>query len=76
MYNHYFSCLVLQQLTQRKEVCEHRATVARNDYVLNLGATNAHQQRFYGVDLPQLIKVWLRGDGMWKKKKGSIPDDG
>ncbi|KAK2176270.1 hypothetical protein NP493_673g01034 [Ridgeia piscesae] len=45
------------KLSQRKEVCEHRATVARNDYVLNLGATNAHQRRFYGIDLPQLIKT-------------------
>ena len=50
-------CYFMLQLSQRKEVCEHRATVARNDYVLNLGATNAHQRRFYGIDLPQLIKV-------------------
>ena len=50
----------LIQLVQRKDVCEHRATVARNDYLLNTGATNAHQQLFYGVDLPQLMKVGLK----------------
>ena len=31
--------------------------MARNDYLLNVAAVNAHQQRYYATDLPELIAV-------------------
>ena len=45
------------QLSTRKELSEARATAARNEYLLNLAASNAHQRRYYSTDLPKLIEV-------------------
>jgi len=47
------------QLNQRREACEVKSTAARNDYLLSLAATNAHLQRYYNNDTPDLMKVGL-----------------
>jgi len=44
-------------LNQRREACEVKSTSARNDYLLSLAATNAHLQRYYHSDTPELMKV-------------------
>ena len=36
---------------------EKRLTMNRNDYILNLAAVNAHHQRYYSTDLPEVIAV-------------------
>lgn len=40
---------------ERKDASEKRSTTARNDYLLNLAAINAHQRKYYSQDLPDLI---------------------
>ena len=45
------------QLNQRREACEVKSTAARNDYLMSLAATNAHLQRYYNSDTPELMKV-------------------
>ncbi|GBM92086.1 F-BAR and double SH3 domains protein 2 [Araneus ventricosus] len=40
----------------RREACDIQATKARNDYVLALIAANAHQNKFYENDLPELVQ--------------------
>ncbi|CAL1262749.1 unnamed protein product [Larinioides sclopetarius] len=40
----------------RREACDIQATKARNDYVLALIAANAHQNKFYEKDLPDLVQ--------------------
>ena len=49
------SCLV--QLNSRKEACEMKSTASRNEYLLNLAATNAHLDTYYTCELPEVIKV-------------------
>lgn len=39
------------RVTSRKEQLEEKSTGARNDYILNLAAANAHQNRYFTVDL-------------------------
>lgn len=39
------------RVTSRKEQLEERSTGARNDYLLSLAAANAHQNRYFTVDL-------------------------
>ncbi|KAF8763558.1 Protein nervous wreck like protein [Argiope bruennichi] len=41
----------------RREACDIQATKARNDYVLALIAANAHQNKFYENDLPELVQA-------------------
>jgi hypothetical protein len=48
---------ICSQFTAKKEACEERATLARNQYLLQLAATNAQQKRFYNVDFPQILKA-------------------
>jgi len=48
---------VCVQLNQRREACEVKSTAARNDYLLSLTAANAHLQRYYNSDTPELMKV-------------------
>jgi F-BAR and double SH3 domains protein len=45
------------QLNTRREACEVKSTAARNDYLLSLAAANAHVQRYYVSDTPELMKV-------------------
>lgn len=49
------------QAESKLGLCEKRATVARNEYLLSLAALNAHQERYYDTDVPQLMQVcdWL-----------------
>uniref|UniRef100_A0A1B0G7J7 FCH and double SH3 domains protein 2 n=1 Tax=Glossina morsitans morsitans TaxID=37546 RepID=A0A1B0G7J7_GLOMM len=39
------------RVTSRKELLEEKSTGARNDYILSLAAGNAHQNRYFTVDL-------------------------
>lgn len=39
------------RVTSRKEQLEEKSTGARNDYLLSLAAANAHQNRYFTVDL-------------------------
>ncbi|XP_017028480.1 protein nervous wreck isoform X7 [Drosophila kikkawai] len=39
------------RVTSRKELLEEKSSGARNDYVLSLAAANAHQNRYFTVDL-------------------------
>lgn len=39
------------RVTSRKEELEEKSTGARNDYILSLAQTNAHQNRYFTVDL-------------------------
>lgn len=39
------------RVTTRKEELEEKSTGARNDYLLSLAAANAHQNRYFAVDL-------------------------
>ena len=52
-----FCVLLVFQLRSRKEACDAKATAARNDYLLAMASSNAHQIRFYSTDLPDLMKV-------------------
>ncbi|CAG0915479.1 unnamed protein product [Notodromas monacha] len=59
---HFFQSLSSLQknsakFTAKKEACDERSTSARNQYLLQLAASNAHQKRFYNVDLPQVLKA-------------------
>jgi hypothetical protein len=45
------------QAESKLQLCEKRATVARNEYILSLAALNAHQERYYGTDLQQLMQT-------------------
>lgn len=45
------------QLKAKRSECNSKATHTRNDYLLTLAATNAHQQRYYNADLMDCIKV-------------------
>lgn len=46
-----------QKLNAKRDAVEVKATTARNDYILSLATANAQQQRYYNVDLPELIKL-------------------
>uniref|UniRef100_A0AAG5D9S3 FCH and double SH3 domains protein 2 n=1 Tax=Anopheles atroparvus TaxID=41427 RepID=A0AAG5D9S3_ANOAO len=39
------------RVTSRKEQLEEKSTGARNDYILSLAAANAHQNRYFTIDL-------------------------
>ncbi|XP_029527282.2 F-BAR and double SH3 domains protein 2-like isoform X2 [Oncorhynchus nerka] len=45
------------KLKAKRSECNSKANHARNDYLLTLAAANAHQQRYYGTDLIDCIKV-------------------
>jgi len=47
------------QCKSRWETCEQRSTEARNEYLLNLAATNGHLLRYYNTNLPELLAVSL-----------------
>lgn len=45
------------QLGSRRELCEEKSTHARNAYLLQLASANAHQNRYFHVDLQNVVKV-------------------
>ncbi|XP_033743742.1 F-BAR and double SH3 domains protein 2-like isoform X2 [Pecten maximus] len=45
------------KLNSRKDMCEAKSCQSRNEYVLNMSAANAHQIRYYSIDLPDLMKT-------------------
>ena len=45
------------QLGSRRDLCEEKSTHARNSYLLQLASANAHQNRYFHVDLKSVIKV-------------------
>jgi hypothetical protein len=45
------------QLGSRRELCEEKSTQARNAYLLQLASANAHQNRYFHVDLQNVVKV-------------------
>jgi len=47
------------QCKSRWETCELHSTEARNEYLLNLAATNGHLLRYYNTNLPELLAVRL-----------------
>lgn len=55
------------KMNARVEACEVKSTAARNEYILNLRAANAHLHRYHVVDIPDLIQV-LDGEyfDVWK----------
>jgi len=57
----------LQKIQERMNTCEKRLAICRNDYLLNLAAVNAHHQRYYSTDLPELIA--LQDDNIYEKFK-------
>jgi len=53
------------KLGSRRDLCEEKSTHARNSYLLQLASANAHQNRYFHVDLKTVIKT-LDG-GMYEK---------
>ncbi|XP_076071244.1 F-BAR and double SH3 domains protein 2-like isoform X2 [Mytilus galloprovincialis] len=49
------------KLNTRRDGCEVKSTNSRNEYLLCLAASSAHQHRYYSTDLPDLIDT-LDGD--------------
>jgi hypothetical protein len=45
------------QVTSKREALEEKSTGARNDYLLSLAAANAHQTRYFVVDLQSTMQV-------------------
>lgn len=48
-----------QQFSSKKDACEEKSTGARNDYIISLAIANAHQDRYFNVDLDGCIRVKL-----------------
>jgi hypothetical protein len=51
------SMLIIVQVTSKREALEEKSTGARNDYLLSLAAANAHQTRYFVVDLQSTMQV-------------------
>ena len=51
------SLLIFVQVTSKREALEEKSTGARNDYLLSLAAANAHQTRYFVVDLHSTMQV-------------------
>jgi hypothetical protein len=45
------------KFTAKKDACDEKSTHARNHYLLQLSAANAHQNHFFNMDLPEIIKA-------------------
>ncbi|KAJ8297403.1 hypothetical protein KUTeg_023934 [Tegillarca granosa] len=45
------------KLNSRKDTCEAKSTLSRNEYLLNMTAANAHQIRYYSTDLSDLMMM-------------------
>lgn len=50
-YNYHF------QVSSKRDALEEKSTGARNDYLLSLAAANAHQNRYFVVDLQNTMQV-------------------
>lgn len=47
------------QVTSKRDALDEKSTGARNDYLLALAAANAHQNRYFVVDLQSTMQVRL-----------------
>ncbi|ODN02242.1 F-BAR and double SH3 domains protein 2 [Orchesella cincta] len=56
------------KFSSKKEACEEKSTGARNDYIISLAIANAHQDRYFNVDLDGCIRT-LEGDVYEKLKE-------
>lgn len=45
------------QVSSKRDALEEKSTGARNDYLLSLAAANAHQNRYFVVDLQNTMQV-------------------
>lgn len=45
------------QSSSRREMCEKRTAMARNEYILSLAATNAHMTRYFCKELEDIMSV-------------------
>jgi hypothetical protein len=69
------------QVTSKREALEEKSTGARNDYLLSLAAANAHQTRYFVVDLQSTMQVgchlvclvchWISGYSIWEDNVSS-----
>ncbi|XP_039256574.2 F-BAR and double SH3 domains protein 2-like isoform X2 [Styela clava] len=50
-----------QKLEQKCDECNKSSTIARNEYILALATANAHQKKYYEVDIPECMRI-LDGD--------------
>jgi hypothetical protein len=50
-------CICIGQLGSRRDLCEEKSAIARNAYLLQLASANAHQNRYFHVDLQNVVKV-------------------
>lgn len=57
------------KLNTRRDACEVKSTNSRNEYLLCLAASNAHQHRYYSTDLPDLIDATILDGDMFDKIK-------
>lgn len=65
------------QVTSKREALEEKSTGARNDYLLSLAAANAHQTRYFVVDLQSTMQVgcqlvyfvcqWISRCSIWEE---------
>lgn len=51
----------LSKSSGRREMCERRTAMARNDYILSLAAANAHMTRYFCKELQEIMST-LDGD--------------
>lgn len=48
---------LVSQSSSRREICERRTAVARNEYILSLATANAHMTRYFCKDLQEIMSV-------------------
>ncbi|KAK2704358.1 protein nervous wreck-like isoform X2 [Artemia franciscana] len=46
-----------QKLGSRKNLCDEKSASARNEYILALAASNAHQDRYFNTDLKEALQM-------------------
>lgn len=51
----------LNKSSSRRDVCERRSAMARNDYIMSLAAANAHMTRYYCKEMQDIMST-LDGD--------------
>lgn len=68
LFNKFFLNLALNnlicncQVSSKRDALEEKSTGARNDYLLSLAAANAHQNRYFVVDLQSTMQVSFQKD--------------
>ncbi|XP_064636738.1 protein nervous wreck-like isoform X2 [Lineus longissimus] len=60
------------KLNTRKDTCEGKSSISRNEYLLSLAACNAHLVRFYQTDMPELMQA-LDGE-MFERLQQSLTE--